>query len=201
MPTYPRRGQAKCARHKKSCASSSSLGRRKAVTVTPRGPVSLKTWSMVPYLPAVSVPCTTTSSARLPSAYRRSCNSLMMVPFFALCCSAAERSENAEKSAGSCRSRFTRVPGSIRNRSAKPCVMGRSEVNGLEPKHRSPTIGRKGRSESRYRGQRHSSLCARRRGETAPSDDQMASHFLHHGPHRSRAKHRADDGTHQTRVA
>ena len=48
--------------------SSSSLGARKAVTVTPSGPVSLNTCLMVPSLPAVSVPCSTTSSARLPSA-------------------------------------------------------------------------------------------------------------------------------------
>ena len=36
------------------------------MTVTPIGPVSLNTWRMVPSLPAVSTPCSTTSSARLP---------------------------------------------------------------------------------------------------------------------------------------
>ena len=42
MPMMPRRGQARWARQRKSCASSSSLGWRKAVTATPSGPVRVE---------------------------------------------------------------------------------------------------------------------------------------------------------------
>ena len=69
-------------------------------------------------LARVSMPCSTTSSARLPSAYSLSCSSLIAAPSLALCCSAALRSGKADASAASRLPRLTRSPGLIRNGSA-----------------------------------------------------------------------------------
>ena len=54
-------------RHRKWCASSSSVGFLKEATSSPAGSIAEKTWRTVPPLPLVSMPWSTTSRERVPS--------------------------------------------------------------------------------------------------------------------------------------
>src|SRR5262252_6357709 len=75
MPTSPGTGRRLRIRHRKPCRRSWGVGTLKLVMSTPWGLKLRITCVTVPSLPAVSIPCRTTSSERLRSAYRRWCSS------------------------------------------------------------------------------------------------------------------------------
>ena len=75
-------------RHRKSWARSSGVGALNACTWTPSGSIAPITWRMIPPLPAVSMPCRTTSrdgtsptgASRTDWANSSSCRSASTAP-------------------------------------------------------------------------------------------------------------------------
>ena len=65
MPIIPCSGASLWTRHRKSCACSSALGCLKEVTRHPCGLTLSITFLIVPSLPLVSIPCTTSKTAWL----------------------------------------------------------------------------------------------------------------------------------------
>ena len=65
-------------RHRKSCSSSSGVGRPNVAMCRPAGSHWPTTWRTVPPLPEVSIPCSTSRTLRVPplrpSAYSCSCS-------------------------------------------------------------------------------------------------------------------------------
>src|SRR5260370_980620 len=74
MPISPAAGTCLWTRQRKSWSSSSWLGAFQADTLTPSGLTPSKTCEMVPSLPLVSMPCSTTSTLRSCSAHSRFCS-------------------------------------------------------------------------------------------------------------------------------
>src|SRR5688500_8996467 len=62
MANSPSRGAWRCTRHRKSCSRSSAVGAPKETTLTPRGLRQPATCLIAPSLPALSLPCSTTSA-------------------------------------------------------------------------------------------------------------------------------------------
>lgn len=63
----PGSGSALVIRQRKGCARSSLVGALKAVCLTPCGSKAPTTYRMIPPLPEVSIPCTTSRSERFRS--------------------------------------------------------------------------------------------------------------------------------------
>ena len=74
-PIWPLAGVWACTRHSGSWASSSSLGARNEVTLTPAGLMPVSTSRSTPSLPPASIACSTTRSARVRSANSTFCSS------------------------------------------------------------------------------------------------------------------------------
>src|SRR5579871_5427858 len=73
MVSSPAAGACECTRHRKSCASSTGVGALNGTIRKPSGSTSWNTARIVPSLPLVSMPCSTSSTRRLRCACSRSC--------------------------------------------------------------------------------------------------------------------------------